>query len=242
MVFNNTMSELNSETLKNLIVADRMTLLNTIVKDMTSVSAKDASEYLKNFGQKVKTYLDLPVPELADKKRKKKVMRFRKISPYLAYCAAFRDSKRGKDGKLKENVLDITREAGARWKKMSEKDRKPWIVASEKLTAEAKVAWDKKMAAAAQTPTAEAIRGMKKTTLLDIADTAHLVVPNKLSLKDLRELVVAHFYPATEPTPTADQIVKMKKSELLALVDKAGITSKKETKAMQQALISHYSA
>jgi hypothetical protein len=100
------------------------------------------------------------------------------------------------------------------------------------------------MAAAAQTPTAESIREMKKSALVEVADNANLSVPSKISLKDFRELVVAHFYPAPAetPAPTAEQIVKMKKVELLALVEKAGITAKKDTKAMQQALISHYSA
>lgn len=248
---NINMAELTTETLQSYIQTDRKTLLEKITKDMASVSQKDSAEYLSKFNQRVPTYMELAMPEVSTKKRKVKVERFRKTSPYFAYCTNFRNSKRNKEGKLTENVLDITKEAGSNWRAMSEKDRKPWIEAANKLTAQAKVAWDAKHSAPSPSPTPEIIREMKKNELMEIAEKESISLPKKLSLKDLRELVVAHFTPVVADTspapvqvsgPTPDQITKMKKSELLALVEKAGITSKKDTKAMQQALISHYSA
>ena len=118
-------------------------------------------------------------------------------------------------------------------RRCQEKDRKPWNAKAEELTAKAKAVWDKKMSTEAVTPTAEAIREMKKGELTKIVEKTGVVIPAKASLKDMRELVVAHFYPPTPPTPTQDQIVKMKKTELLALVEKAGLTAKKDTKAMR---------
>ena len=115
------MSQMTPDALKSYIVADRMTILNAIAKDCASVPAKDAAAFLKSFEKRVESYMSIAMPEIADKKRKKKVVRFRKISPYLAFCANYRDGKRGSDGKLKENVLEITRQAGALWKKMSGK-------------------------------------------------------------------------------------------------------------------------
>ena len=58
----------------------------------------------------------------------------------------------------------------------------------------------------------------------------------------MREILVAHFYPKNQavPTPSQEEIGKMKKAELLSLIEKAGISSKKDTKNMQRALISHY--
>ena len=133
------MSVMTNENLKSYIVADRMTILNAIAKDCASVSSKDAATWLKTFSQRVESYMAIPMPEVADKKRKKKVMRFRKISPYLAFCANYRDSKRvprgDPNGKLKENVLEITKQAGALWKKMSEKERRPWNAKAEEMTA-----------------------------------------------------------------------------------------------------------
>lgn len=239
----NIMTELTNATLKTYIDADRVNLLDAIVKDMSKVDSKNASEYLKSFSSRSSMFKELPVAVVPDKKRRKKVIRFRKISPYLAYCAHYRDSKRDKDGKLKQNVLDITREAGALWKKLSEKDRKIWVVAAEKLTKEAKVAWDSKMEAESKPPTAEMISSMKKNSLMDCVEKEGLVLQSKITLTKLREVVTQHYYPtpAPEPTPTAEQIVKMKKTELLTLVEKAGINAKKDTKAMQQALISHFS-
>ena len=238
------MSVMTNENLKSYIVADRMTILNAIAKDCSSVSSKDAANWLKTFSQRVESYMAIPMPEVADKKRKKKVVRFRKISPYLAFCANYRDSKRvprgDPNGKLKENVLEITKQAGALWKKMSEKERRPWNAKAEEMTAKAKVAWDQKMSKESITPTAEAIREMKKSELTKLIEKNNVVIPAKASLKDTRELVVAFFYPPTARTPSQEQIVKMKKSELSSLIEKAGLSAKKDTKAMQAALISHY--
>lgn len=243
----NTMSDLTNETLKTYILADRKTLLDKVVKDMSSVSQKNAPEYLSTFKNSVQTYMDLAIPEVATKKRKIKVDRFRKISPYFAYCTNFRNSKRDKSGKLTSNVLDITKEAGANWRKMSEKDRKPWVDAAEKLTTEAKVAWDLKHASSnVVTPSPDAIRDMKKADVVSSLRSAGVSIPAKANLNELREMLVAHFATADsvvrslEVKPTADQIVKMKKAELLDLVERAGLSAKKETKAMQQALISHF--
>ena len=238
------MSVMTNENLKSYIVADRMTILNAIAKDCSSVSSKDAANWLKTFSQRVESYMAIPMPEVADKKRKKKVVRFRKISPYLASCANYRDSKRvprgDPNGKLKENVLEITKQAGALWKKMSEKERRPWNAKAEELTAKAKVAWDQKMSKESITPTAEAIREMKKSELTKLIEKNNVVIPAKASLKDTRALVVAFFYPPTARTPSREQNVKMKKSELSSLIEKAGLSAKKDTKAMQAALISHY--
>ena len=238
------MSTMTTENLKSYIVADRMTVLNAIAKDCAGVSTKDAANWLKSFSQRVEGYMAISMPEVADKKRKKKVMRFRKISPYLAFCANYRDSKRvprgDPKGVLKENVLEITKQAGALWKKMSDKERTPWTAKADELTAAAKIVWDKKMSKESITPTTEAIREMKKSDLSKIIEKHNVVIPAKASLKDTRELVVAYFYPPTSRTPTQDQIVKMKKTELSSLIEKAGLSAKKDTKAMQAALIGHY--
>ena len=68
------MSVMTNENLKSYIVADRMTILNAIAKDCSSVSSKDAANWLKTFSQRVESYMAIPMPEVADKKRKKKVM------------------------------------------------------------------------------------------------------------------------------------------------------------------------
>lgn len=234
---------MTNETLKSYIVADRMMVLNAIAKDCASVSAKDSAAWLKNFDKRVDSYMSIAMPEFADKKRKKKVVRFRKISPYLAFCANYRDSKRDpKTKKLNENVLEITKQAGALWKKMSEKERRPWNTKAEEMTKTAKIAWDKKMSKEAITPAAAAIREMKKGELNGLIEKGNVVIPSKASLKDIRELVVAHYYPKTAPTPTQDEITKMKRAELVSLLEKVGVqlSAKKDTKTMQAALISHY--
>merc|ERR1712010_361590 len=222
---------MTNETLKSYIVADRMMVLNAIAKDCASVSAKDSAAWLKNFDKRVDSYMSIAMPEFADKKRKKKVVRFRKISPYLAFCANYRDSKRDpKTKKLNENVLEITKQAGALWKKMSEKERRPWNTKAEKMSKEA------------ITPSAAAIREMKKGELNGLIEKGNVVIPSKANLKDIRELVVAHYYPKTAPTPTQDEITKMKRAELSSLLEKVGVqlSAKKDTKTMQAALISHY--
>ena len=43
------MSVMTNENLKSYIVADRMTILNAIAKDCSSVSSKDAANWLKTF-------------------------------------------------------------------------------------------------------------------------------------------------------------------------------------------------
>lgn len=243
MMSNIIMTELTSETLKSYIQTDRKTLLDKIVKDMSSVSQKNSADYLAKFSEQIPFYMEMSMPEVSAKKRKVKVPRFRKVSPYFAYCTHYRNSKRDKEGKLTANVLDITKDAGANWRKMSEKERTPWVQTADKLTTEAKRVWDSKQSTS---PTPDVIREMKKPELMTIAETENITVPPKISLKELRELVVVHFAPTPTPVessaPTPDQITKMKKSELLALVEKVGINSKKDTKTMQQALISHYSA
>merc|ERR1711861_74602 len=113
------MGEMNNESLKTYIINDRVKLLNTIAKDIQNAN------FVKNFTKYRDTYLNSEVPVI-DNKRKKKIQRFRKISPYLAFCASYRDSKRDSQGKLTENVLEITRQAGSLWKNMSAKERFPW--------------------------------------------------------------------------------------------------------------------
>ena len=67
------MSTMTTENLKSYIVADRMTVLNAIAKDCASVSTKDAANWVKTFSQRVEGYMAIAMPEVADKKRKKKV-------------------------------------------------------------------------------------------------------------------------------------------------------------------------
>jgi len=229
-----TNSELTTETLKNYIVNDRTALLNAIVKDMSGVSANNAHDYLRNFGKKVECFMALEYPVVDNKKRKKKERRFRKISPYLAFCAHYRNSKRDANGKLSENVLEITKQAGAKWKNMKEKDRKPWEVEAEKATRIAKANWDKEHNTVAR-PSEEEIREMKKSELMSLVTTVGLVVTPKATLKEIRDKLVSHF-----AAPTEEQICKMKKDELKQLIEKAGLSAQKDTKSMQSALISHY--
>tara|TARA_B100000427_G_scaffold309017_1_gene297669 strand:- start:985 stop:1698 length:714 start_codon:yes stop_codon:yes gene_type:complete len=229
-----TNSELTTETLKNYIVNDRTALLNAIVKDMSGVSANNAHDYLRNFGKKVECFMALEYPVVDNKKRKKKERRFRKISPYLAFCAHYRNSKRDANGKLSENVLEITKQAGAKWKNMKEKDRKPWEVEAEKATRIAKANWDKEHNTVVR-PSEEEIREMKKSELMSLVTTVGLVITPKATLKEIRDKLVAHF-----SAPTEEQICKMKKDELKQLIEKAGLSAQKDTKSMQSALISHY--
>tara|TARA_B100001175_G_scaffold317912_1_gene337478 strand:- start:6194 stop:7006 length:813 start_codon:yes stop_codon:yes gene_type:complete len=235
---NHTMSKANSdlttETLKNYIVNDRTTLLNAIVKDMSNVSANNASDYLRNFSKKIEGFLSLDYPVVDNKKRKKKERRFRKISPYLAFCAHYRNSKRDSNGKLRENVLEITKQAGAKWKNMKEKDRKPWEVEAEKATRIARANWDKEHSSV-PAPTSDEIREMKKSELMNLVTTSGVSVSQKATLKEIRDKLVAHY-----SAPTEEQICKMKKDELKKLIDQAGIRAQKDTKSMQSALISHY--
>merc|ERR1711871_454037 len=234
------MSDMTTETLKSFIIADRMTLLNAIAKDFAGVSAADAANFLKTFDQRVETYMSVPMPEVNTKKRRPKEKRFRNTSPYLAYCAAFRDKKRDANGKLKGNVLQITTEAGKAWGKLKPEEKKKWVAVAEKISAEKRKEFDAAAAKTAAPPTAEAIREMKKGELTKLVNKTGVVVPNKASLKDTREVLVAHFYPKPA-APSQDEIVKMKKTELLALVAKAGLTPpKKDTKALTAALLSHY--
>ena len=251
------MSDMTTETLKSYVIADRMSLLNAIEKDIAGVSDSDAVAFLRSFDKRLENYMSIPMPQVSDKKRKKKVARFRKVSPYLAFCANYRDSKRDKNGKLPKfvevrtekgksekvsAVLEFTRQAGAQWKKMTETQRKPWVAKAEELTVKSREAWDKKMKSEASPPTEEAIREMKKADVTKLVNKTGVVIPNKASLKDMKEVLVAHFYPKNivPPAPSQEEIGKMKKAELLSLIEKAGITSKKDTKTMQRALISHY--
>ena len=251
------MSDITTETLKPYIIADRMSLLNAIERDMADVSDADASKFIKTFEKRLENYMSIPMPEVSDKKRKKKVVRFRKVSPYLAFCANYRDSKRDKNGKLPKYVdvkndkgkvekasavLEFTRQAGAQWKQMTENQRKPWVAKAEELTVQSRKAWDKKMEEEASPPAEEVIREMKKGDVTKLVNKTGVVIPNKASLKDMKEILVAHFYPKTSdvPAPSQEEIGKMKKAELVSLIEKAGISSKKDTKNMQRALISHY--
>merc|ERR1712196_535949 len=164
------------------------------------------------------------IPVLQDKKRKKKIQRFRKISPYLAFCANYRDSKRDSQGKLTENVLEITRQAGSLWKNMSAKERFPWESKSVEMTNQARAAWDKKMSSIGESksvvessiPSLETISEMKKSEVLETIQNYSISVGIKASLKDMRNAVRNYYY----PNPTQSQINSMKKSELLKLIEK----------------------
>merc|ERR1712196_54082 len=164
-----------------------MTILNSITKNMSSTNLKEttALAFIKNFENTFEKYMTLPLPEVVDKKRRKKIVRFRKVSPYLAFCAAYRDSKRDSKGKLPTKidgtsaVLQITREAGAEWKKLSEKERKPWQAKAEELTIAAKKVWDARVINESASPSAESIREMKKTELTKLVNKTSIVVPRK---------------------------------------------------------------
>ncbi len=232
---------ISQETLKSYILADRLTLLNRISNDCQSVNAKDAFAFLKNFEKHAQEkYMSIEMPQIADKKRKKKVVRFRKTSPYLAFCGSFRESKRGSDGKIEGKIPDITREAGAKWKSMTEKEKKPWISKAEEITKKSKAAWDLKMQEKEVKPSAESIRLMKKVELTKLINKDDIVIPSRVNLKDMKELIVSYYYPVEPPVPSEEDILKMKKKDLLVLIEKCGITVKKDNKSMQKALVEHY--
>lgn len=234
---------MTGETLKSYVIADRMSLLNTIAKDFASVADADAAAFLKTFDQRVEKYMSVAMPEVKDNKKRPKEKRFRKCSAYLAYCEDFRNKRRDKHGKLTGNVLELTTECGKAWGKLSPEQRKPYQALAEKITARKKAEFDAAQARDAAPPTAEAIREMKKGELTKLVNKSGVVVPNKASLKDIREVLVAHFYPKppVDPAPTQDALGKMKKAELQALIAKVGITPpKKDTKSMQAALVAHY--
>lgn len=232
---------ISQETLKSYILADRLTLLNRIANDCQSVNAKDAFTFLKNFEKHAQEkYMSIEMPQIADKKRKKKVVRFRKTSPYLAFCGSFRESKRGPDGKIEGKIPDITREAGAKWKSMTEKEKKPWISKAEEITKKSKAAWDLKMQEKEVKPSAESIRLMKKVELTKLINKDDIVIPSRVNLKDMKELIVSYYYPVEPPVPSEEDILKMKKKDLLVLIEKCGITVKKDNKSMQKALVDHY--
>lgn len=232
---------ITQDTLKSYILADRITLLNRITNDCQSVSTKDACAFLKNFEKRAQeNYMSIELPQLIEKKRKKKVLRFRKTSPYLAFCGHFRESKRGPDGKINGKIPDITRQAGAQWGSMNEKDKAPWVVKAEEMTKKSKKVWDKKLLEKEVKPSPESIREMKKVELSKLANKDDIGIPSKINLKDMKELIVNFYYPPTPIVPTQQDIAKMKKNDLLTMIEKCGIAVKKDTKSMQAALISHY--
>merc|ERR1712196_393208 len=209
------MGEMNNESLKTYIINDRVKLLNTIAKDIQNAN------FVKNFTKYRDTYLNSEVPVIDNKKRKKKIQRFRKISPYLAFCASYRDSKRDSQGKLKDNVLEITKQAGSQWKKMTEKDRRPWEQKAEELTRAARIAWDEKhntsptqtQESPESTYSAADIRDMKKSELMNLVTKSGIAIDPKASLKVIRERLTAHYATRTNQ-PTEEQIGRMKKDEL----------------------------
>jgi len=232
---------ITQETLKSYILADRLSLLNRIINDCQSVNGKESAAFLKNFEKYAQeNYMSIEMPHFVEKKRKKKVLRFRKTSPYLAFCGAFRESKRGPDGKIQGKIPEITREAGSKWKVMTDKEKKPWIAKAEELTKKSKAAWDLKMQQKEVKPTVEAIRQMKKVELTKLINKDDIVVPNRVNLKDMKELIINYYYPKSPPIPTEEDILKMKKKDLLTLIEKCGISVKKDNKSMQKALVDHY--
>ncbi len=235
-------SDMNKDNLKTIILSDRMMVLNAICEEINSKKSDDKAlkEFIDSFSKNYQKYLSLDTPSFMDKKRRKKVQRFRKISPYLAFCAYYRDSKRDKTGKLSDNVLTITKQAGALWKKMSEKERKPWEQKAIELTEVSKKAWDEKERIQRQKlekPSEADIREMKKNDLSILVEKSQINITARTSLKEIRELLIKHYYPVS---PSKESISKMKKSELQELISKIGIQSSKDIKSMQNAIISHY--
>lgn len=249
------MSELTE--FKNVIIADRKCLVGKVVEELRKVG--DLNE-LKKFANSLETksnkLINSNIPPMPDRRRKKEA-RFRKISPYLAFCANYRDSQRNAEGKLTENVLDVTRKAGKIWQSMNEAARKPWHTKAEELTEIARSQWDAKQLEKKNTqeletketsvPTKDVIMTMKRKELLVLLkDTSK----TNVTLKELRTAVVEQFYSAVEAEvktdttiPTTDQINKMKKNELVSMAEKLGLQIKdNKIKCYQAAIIAHYHA
>ncbi len=226
--------------IRTVVLADRKEILTSIQKDLSSSDKTVVEGVVKSLVQgNFDKYMSIEVPNVNERRRKKKVQRYRKTSPYLAFCAWFRDQNRDKSGKLKENVLDITKKAGAKWGSMSEADRKPWEAKAAEISAKEKIKFDKMNASTNNAPSIMEIKGMKKCELTDLANKNNMEINPKMSLKLTREKLVEFYHPSNRPTE--GEITKMKKAELQKLIEKVGLESDKDIKSMQTVLISHYS-
>lgn len=244
------MSELTE--FKTVIIGDRKLLIGKIVQELRKVG--DLNE-LKKFANSLETksnkFLNSNVPAMPDRRRKKEP-RFRKISPYLAFCANYRDSQRNADGKLTQNVLDVTRKAGKLWQSMDTTARIPWLKKAEELTSVARSEWDAKELEKknkhlleekqTQVPSVDTIMTMKRKELIPLLKDSSKTTG---TLKELRTAVVEQLHSSPEtpetPVPSTDEISKMKKNELVFMAEKLGLQLKDtKLKGIQAAIIAHY--
>ncbi len=235
---------------KNIILSDRKALIGKIVEELRNLSNfNELKKFTNSLETKSNKILNAATPPMPEKRRKKET-RFRKISPYLAFCANYRDSKRNKDGKLTQNVLDVTREAGKRWQSMNESAREPWNKKANELTTIARAEWDAKEAqkvidnsVKVSVPKTDDLLKMKRKDLLTLLkDTSK----SNCTLKELRNIVAEQFVSNTETSviPSTDEINRMKKNELVSMASKIGLNLKdtKSCKSIQAAIIAHYHA
>jgi hypothetical protein len=241
----------NKDILDQYLQCDRKCILDGIYVDLKSADCLASA--VTTFEKKYQVYMSMAVPTSTEKKRRK-IVCFRKISPYLAYCGNYRDSKRNKDGKLEENVLEVTKQAGSIWKTMNDTDRSPWVVKADELTKLAKETWDVNHTVhETQVPefpvlTSEIIKQMSKSEIMAVVKTRSIAIPAKMPMKDIQLLLISQLVVEVDDTPievvvpSVDEINKMKKTEVLSLLSDAKIeVLKKDTlKKMQSVLVAHF--
>lgn len=251
-IFLNTYDMSDASEFKNIILSDRKMLISKIVEELRNViNLNELKKFANSLETKSNKILNSTTPPMPEKRRKKE-SRFRKISPYLAFCANYRDSQRNKDGKLTQNVLDVTREAGKRWQSMNTSAREPWIKKAFELTTVARAEWDAKEAqkmnsdaAKVSPPKTDDLLKMKRKELLTLLKDSS---KSNCTLKELRNAVIEQFTTNIEKTtntvPSTDEINRMKKNELISMADKIGLNIKdnKTCKSIQAAIIAHYHA
>jgi len=171
-------SEMNKDTLKSIIEADRAALLKTIIKDISLISKDTASKFEENINK----YDEIEVPSMPKKVKKKN---FRKISAYLAFCKNLREKNRNSDGKLSVSVLDITRKSGDSWRKMTDSDKAAWKKVADNLTEESK----KNFVEEKFEIDADKIKKMDKRALKKVASIKNIVLPINFTTEEIRNYI-----------------------------------------------------
>ena len=172
-----------SAALKSNVVADRYSILKTIIAEMKkSKLSKD------EFAIALENSIDKILDRDFEIKKLTKPKKFRRMSPYIAFCKNFRDENRNADGKIKGDVHEITREAGKTWKSLTEDQKKFWSKIANDLTEKAKIAFEKSKKEDTK-PTSNDIDTSNKNQLKKIAKRYNVVIPEKSDIDDIRFLI-----------------------------------------------------
>lgn len=248
-----------------IVFADRKKILNAVYSDLKQ--CKTLEQALNHLVENFQTYHSAPihVPEI----KRKQNLRFRKTSPYLAFCADFRNSKRAPDGTLKENVLEITKQAGALWKKISETERAKWSKKAEEMSAKALATWEAKQRSQeiseknTELPTYDMVQSAKKNAIVKMMKKHNILVPDETPLKVMRDKLnaIATGVPdqtVTKKTPAKkastavkleapkdkNYVSKLKKTELLSMIKtfkiQVELSKTPKVSELQNVLINHF--